>query len=149
MNFVWTASQGAIYPELGRLEADGLIEQASTGPRGRKCYRATDAGREALRAWLMSPVERQAKDELVLRVFHLAALSREEAADYFDRLAAQYAERLAVYEQHMKARIEDDEPVDFVQIALRAGVVHERAMRGWALESAAQLRQPSRSTSCE
>ena len=141
MNFVWTASQGGIYTELGRLEAEGLIEEKSTGARGRKNYRATPGGRAALREWLLSPLERQAKDELVLRVFHLSALSREEAADYFDRLAGQYAERLALYEERLAGLGPDDEVGDFSRIALLGGIAHEKAMRAWALDSAARLRR--------
>jgi PadR family transcriptional regulator PadR len=43
--------EGSIYPLLGRLERDGLVEThraASNGGPPRKYYRASDAGRRAL-----------------------------------------------------------------------------------------------------
>src|SRR4051794_17754949 len=45
--FFWAASYGQIYPELRRLERDGLIEgeDAPNGARPRRVYRLTDAGR--------------------------------------------------------------------------------------------------------
>jgi DNA-binding PadR family transcriptional regulator len=147
MNFVWTASQGAIYTELVRLELEGLIEEASTGPRGRRSYRATAAGRAALRAWLLSPMTRQAKDELVLRVFHLGVLSQDEAAAYFGRLAEQYAERLEVYERRLDGLGPDDTVADYDRIALLGGIAHERAMLAWALESAERLGADVRASS--
>jgi PadR family transcriptional regulator PadR len=46
--------EGSIYPALGRLERDRLVEtvmEASNGGPPRKYYRLTPAGREALRRW--------------------------------------------------------------------------------------------------
>ena len=48
--FFWAASYGQIYPELRRLERDGLVEgeDAPTGARNRRVYRLTKAGRKEL-----------------------------------------------------------------------------------------------------
>ncbi len=48
--FFWAASYGQIYPELRRLERDGLIEgeDAPNGARPRRVYRLTQAGRDEL-----------------------------------------------------------------------------------------------------
>lgn len=53
-----TVGEGSIYPLLGRLERDGLVEThhaASEGGPRRKYYRASPTGRQALaagvRAW--------------------------------------------------------------------------------------------------
>lgn len=46
-----TVGEGSIYPLLGRLERDGLVQTyrgASTGGPPRKYYRPSDAGRLAL-----------------------------------------------------------------------------------------------------
>src|SRR5688500_12085605 len=53
--FFWAASYGQIYPELRRLEADGLVASESTpaGGRRRTLYRLTDAGGRALDEWLL------------------------------------------------------------------------------------------------
>src|ERR1051325_176878 len=53
--FFWAASYGQIYPELKRLEQEGLVEgkDAPNGGRTRRVYRLTKAGREALAEWLL------------------------------------------------------------------------------------------------
>ena len=55
--FFWAASYGQIYPELRRLERDGLIsgESRPTGGRRRTVYRLTQQGGDALRDWLREP----------------------------------------------------------------------------------------------
>src|SRR5438132_7270660 len=50
----WAASYGQIYPELRRLEEQGLIRGQSepTGGRARTVYMLTPAGEAALTRWL-------------------------------------------------------------------------------------------------
>jgi DNA-binding PadR family transcriptional regulator len=71
--FFWNASYGQIYPELRRLEEQGLIRGRSepTGGRARVVYELTDAGRAALHGWLASSFERmfELRDEGMLRLF--------------------------------------------------------------------------------
>ena len=52
--FFWAASYSQIYPELRRLEREGLIEgeESPNGGRARRVYSLTAAGREELEAWL-------------------------------------------------------------------------------------------------
>src|SRR5919206_1975351 len=66
--FFWAASYGQIYPELARLERDGLVVgDVPTGGRRRKTYRLTRRGRDALRAWLLEPSARyELRDEGLL-----------------------------------------------------------------------------------
>src|SRR3954471_18855967 len=53
--FFWAASYGQIYPELRRLEVEGLIEgeDAPNGGGGRRAYTLPAAGRKALTEWLL------------------------------------------------------------------------------------------------
>src|SRR5262245_35793584 len=80
--FFWAASYGQIYPELRRLEAEGLIEgeDAPNGARARRVYRLTEAGREALVDWLFGrEVTIELRDESLLRLFFADALPHEDA----------------------------------------------------------------------
>jgi DNA-binding PadR family transcriptional regulator len=55
---VWHAPHSQIYPELRRLEAEGLIEGEAEvrGERGvKRTYRLTGAGRDELRRWVEEP----------------------------------------------------------------------------------------------
>ncbi len=49
---VWPATQSQLYGELNKLAEAGLIEVTDIGPRGRKEYRVTKAGREDLLRWM-------------------------------------------------------------------------------------------------
>jgi PadR family transcriptional regulator, regulatory protein AphA len=80
--FFWAASYGQIYPELRRLEAEGLIvgEDAPKGGRQRRVYSLTPAGRKALVEWLLGPtVTIELRDESLLRLFFADALPKEQA----------------------------------------------------------------------
>jgi PadR family transcriptional regulator AphA len=69
----WAASYGQIYPELRRLEEQGLVSgrPEPTGGRARTVYNLTDAGRSALLRWLQSGAEtvNEARDEGMLKLF--------------------------------------------------------------------------------
>jgi len=77
----WAASYGQIYPELRRLEQQGLIRGRSepTGERARKVYELTDAGTQALRDWLGAGEEPlyEVRDEGLLKLFFSDALPEQ------------------------------------------------------------------------
>jgi DNA-binding PadR family transcriptional regulator len=57
---VWHAPDSQIYPELRRMQSDGLVEaeQVRWGPRSTKTrYRITDAGLSDFRAWMNTPLD--------------------------------------------------------------------------------------------
>ncbi|TFD86201.1 PadR family transcriptional regulator [Cryobacterium serini] len=59
VSHVWHAPDSQIYPELRRMEADGLLIGAEVpwGPRGKKReYHVTTAGLDAFRAWMNEPL---------------------------------------------------------------------------------------------
>jgi DNA-binding PadR family transcriptional regulator len=121
--FFWAASYGQIYPELRRLEEEGLIEgeDASRGGRGRRVYRLTKAGREALRDWLLDPtVTIELRDESLLRLFFADALSREQALLLLEGRKKGHEEYLQVLRE-IEARPGGPDP-DFVDLVLRWGI---------------------------
>ena len=99
----WAASYGQIYPELKRLEQEGLVagEDAPSGGRARRSYRLTDAGETALRAWLTSDAEPvwELRDEHSLKLFFADLLSPAEKRavvrariEFHERVAARLRE---------------------------------------------------------
>lgn len=57
---VWHAPDSQIYPELKRMESDGLVESAEVrwGPRStKKSYSITGDGVAALRIWMNEPLD--------------------------------------------------------------------------------------------
>ena len=98
--FFWGASYGQIYPELRRLEADGLVESREE-PRGRvprRVYSLTEAGRDALDAWLEEPEETyEVRDEGLLKLFFGDLMSAEQRLDLVRRRRAWYEESAALF----------------------------------------------------
>jgi PadR family transcriptional regulator, regulatory protein AphA len=71
--YFWAASYGQIYPELKRLEDQGLVcgRSEPSGGRARTVYELTDAGAAALQNWLESDAETlyELRDEGMLKLF--------------------------------------------------------------------------------
>jgi DNA-binding PadR family transcriptional regulator len=80
---VWPATQSQLYGELNKLADSGLIEVSDIGPRGRKEYRITDAGRAELRRWVSNPQDDPPfRSAELLRVFLLGEVPPEQARDH-------------------------------------------------------------------
>jgi len=95
MGHVWPAQHSQIYPELGKLAAEGLITQTSEGPRGRKLYQTTPEGIEALRAWMRdTEPDHSVRFEALMRIFCLWVLPTEEALAHLERDRAEYVRHL-------------------------------------------------------
>lgn len=77
---VWPATQSQLYSELNKLAAQEMIEICGRGGRGRKVYRVTNAGGEALEQWIRSPdQDLDARCAMLLRIFLLGTVSASEA----------------------------------------------------------------------
>ena len=104
--FFWGASYGQIYPELRRLETDGLVESREE-PRGRvprRIYSLTTAGRSALDAWLGEADESyEVRDEGLLKLFFGELMPAEQRLDLVRRRREWYEESAAMFR-----RIGDD-----------------------------------------
>ncbi len=80
---VWPATQSQIYTELTKLADAELITVTDEGPRGRKEYTVTGAGRAELRDWLTTTrPKRASRNEMLLRVFFLGEVGKEQAMEY-------------------------------------------------------------------
>ena len=77
---VWPATQSQLYGELNKLADAGLIEVTDIGPRGRKEYRVTPAGRTELQRWMTNPeADPPFRDASLLRVFLLGEIEPDQA----------------------------------------------------------------------
>jgi DNA-binding PadR family transcriptional regulator len=138
--FFWAASYGQIYPELRRLERDGLVEgeQAPRGGRDRRVYKLTRAGREALVEWLLGDtVTIELRDESLLRLFFADALPHEQALLLLEgrkRGHEEYLEILRAIEALPGA-----DPT-FVELVLRWGIEFNEWGARWCEEQLNRLR---------
>jgi PadR family transcriptional regulator AphA len=88
--FFWPTSLAQVYPELARLERQGLVTRHEDphGARARSAYELTEEGEAALLAWLRSTRDAplHVRDEGVLRLFFADALPVEDQVALVRRL---------------------------------------------------------------
>jgi PadR family transcriptional regulator, regulatory protein AphA len=81
----WAASYGQIYPELRRLEEQGLIrgQPEPRGGRARTVYTLTPAGQDAFAEWLGEPedVPFEVRAEGMLKLFFSDAATPDQRLD--------------------------------------------------------------------
>jgi DNA-binding PadR family transcriptional regulator len=82
----WAASYGQIYPELRRLEEQGMVASAEqpSGRRARTVYELTNPGRDALREWLEDSSEPlyELRCETMLKLFFSDAVEPERRVEW-------------------------------------------------------------------
>jgi PadR family transcriptional regulator AphA len=139
--FFWAASYGQIYPELRRLEEEGLVEgeDQPNGGRSRRVYRLTPAGREALHDWLLSStVTIELRDESLLRLFFADALPREQALLLLEGRKRGHEEYLEVL-RAIEALPGGPDPT-YVDLVLRWGIDFNEWGAKWCEEQLERLR---------
>ncbi|MEV4257166.1 helix-turn-helix transcriptional regulator [Spirillospora sp. NPDC049652] len=147
MGNVWQATQSQLYGELNKLTGEGLIEVASEGPRGRKEYRVTEAGRAELRRWLLEvPPKAVRRDDLLLRLFFLGQVEPDEAVAFVRRQAAGLDRSLSDLKE-LEGRIEwDDDNLSFYgRLAMEYGkrfLAMRREWYDWVLQELAERDAP-------
>lgn len=130
---VWPARHSQIYPELNRLNDEGLIEIVDEGPRGRKAYRATEAGQKAVRRWLSeTDPEWAVRSEPLLRSFFLWMVEPEVAREHLRRHRDHFQERVDTYNK-LKRIWNPETPSDQSRyIVLESGIMLGEANIAWA-----------------
>ena len=114
--FFWAASYGQIYPELKKLEKEGLItgDDSSQGARQRTTFKLTAAGRRAAREWMAQPPEvLETRDEGLLKLFFAGSIEPERAAEIARERAAisrQKADELRAIWETVDQKGEPDGP---------------------------------------
>jgi DNA-binding PadR family transcriptional regulator len=92
--FFWAASYGQIYPELKRLEKEGLVTgtDSARGGRQRTVYKLTATGRKAARAWIeREPEVFELRDEGLLELFFAGSIDPGRTAEIARERAAMSA----------------------------------------------------------
>lgn len=102
---IWPAQHPKIYAELGRMATEGLIDVDSRGPRGRKAYRITEAGRAEIRHWLTDvDVDHTVRLEPLLRSLFCWLMDPDDLAGHLRQEADYYAERATFYREYARRK---------------------------------------------
>lgn len=139
----WSSTHSQVYPELSKLEEEGLAARRVVEQRQRpdkKVYSITYEGLEALKGWITSPVgPRTTRDELVLRAHSAWVADPREAAALFREHERMHEERLSDYEEK-RERMEREWGGDVRRVGsprfglyatLKRGIIHERGYVEW------------------
>jgi DNA-binding PadR family transcriptional regulator len=154
----WHALPAQLYPELNRLEADGMVDVTEVPQERRptkRIFAVNDAGRAELRRWVNEPSRPfSLKDELMVRVRSGADTDPESILEALrarrDLSVAKLDGYLAARDAMLRGRTE----AQFLETARRvgpyltvnAGIALERAHMAWIDESIASLSaRPARS----
>lgn len=121
--YVWPRAESAIYREVKRLSAMGLLtgEKVYVGKRARTVYSITEEGRAALRDWLSTPVSPFAMDfEAMIRLFVAPLGTKEQILTTLDQVRDDAREML---------RFGGEVKEEFLEgIAITQDQVHIRAL---------------------
>ena len=136
---MWPATQSQLYGELNRLADNGLIKVSDLGPRGRKEYAITDAGRAELYRWITSPQDDPPiRNAAMLRVFLLGQLNFGQAREYLESLRSTSEQKHAYYEEILNTYDwAADDDAFFARAVLEQGLrwtQHEIDWANWVLE---------------
>jgi len=129
----WSLTQSQVYRELTAMAEAGLVAAGERGPRDRRPYAITAAGRAAFASWAeREPGPESIRFPLLLTLAFGRHLPPGRLAAIVGRHRAAHAARLAGYERTRTA-IETagmgDDP--YAQATLEFGVGYERAVLAW------------------
>jgi DNA-binding PadR family transcriptional regulator len=123
-------NNGQIYSTLARLERDGMVEgdPVDDDSRGKKVYRLTAVGREALRSWLGVPVPgARLKDEFFIKLVVATSAGLAEPAELIERQRTEYLQSL----RDLDARLAESRRGPTAELLVEGAVLHLKADLEW------------------
>jgi DNA-binding PadR family transcriptional regulator len=121
---------GQIYVTLGRLERDGLVvgHAVPEDSRGKRLYELTDAGREALAAWIESPVAgRRLKDEFFMKLVVLASARLADPKQLLEAQRREYMQSL----RDLNALLDANGKGPASELLVEGAILHLKADLDW------------------
>ncbi|MEP6696762.1 MAG: helix-turn-helix transcriptional regulator [Pseudonocardiales bacterium] len=129
----WSLTQSQVYRELTAMADAGLVVAGERGPRDRRPYSITYAGRVAFAAWLdREPGPELIRFPLLLTLAFGKHLPPGRIAAFLAAHRAVHARRLAGYEEQQAAAAAATGELDTYALAtLEFGLSYERAVLDW------------------
>jgi len=106
MSIFWHSHLSQIYPELNKLEKEGLIEGKTItqiGKPDKKVYEINEAGADQLREWLLAKQdEPKIKDPFLMQVFFMDNISADDVIFQLKSYRKEREKRLHKLQQIMR-----------------------------------------------
>lgn len=132
-------SYGQIYPELARLELQGLVvmnQESNESGIVRKVYAITENGRSQLRAWLTKPVEEEKIPyDMLLKLFFGGQISVAENIGRIKSFRTRLTDKLeefTAYELQLKMLLGKSQDHSYYLLTLAFGRKAYQAYLDWA-----------------
>lgn len=125
---VWHAPDSQIYPELRRMESDGLLDctEQAKGRTTRKVYAVSAAGEQALRDWLAQPDRPvRSRDPQYLRAAYLDWTTPEAARSQLQEYVRFYTEHGDLLQRTRDSLVDRSHPVLAARLAHLPPEQHE------------------------
>lgn len=144
--YVWPRAESAIYREVKRLAAMGLIaaKREYVGKRPRTVYSITSAGQQVLREWLGTPVSPFAMDfEAMIRLFIAPLGTTDQIVATLEQVRSDAQEMLrfggAVKQEFLEGRAALQDQVYIRALAVDFFVSLLRTVDSWAERTLAEI----------
>jgi PadR family transcriptional regulator AphA len=144
--YVWPRAESAIYREVKRLAAMGLLaaKREYVGKRPRTVYSITEAGRQILREWLDTPVSPFAMDfEAMIRLFIAPLGTKEQIVATLEQVRTDAQDMLrfggAVKQEFVDGRAALQDQVYIRALAVDFFVSLLHTVNGWAERTLSEI----------
>lgn len=125
----WNVTRSQVYRELRTLAELGYVEAGDTGPRDRRPYSITDAGRKAFADWIVrDPAQTIVRMPLLLTVFFGEHLPPGRLEEIIEAELEGGTEALHQFEAMFMAFREAN---PFVAQVVKFGVEYQKTLLGW------------------
>jgi DNA-binding PadR family transcriptional regulator len=144
----WSASAGAIYPLVRKLEKRKLLKakDLSTGRRRRRVYVITPAGKKVLQSWIGPPFSREAVtvayDPLRTRARFLGAMTPSQRQAWV-RAAREALDEVDRRVQEWQSSYGEEDP--FLTLITRNGEIDVQSRKSWLQQVAVAVGLPAAS----
>lgn len=148
LGFFWHASHQQIYRELKKLSEQGYVSshvEPQQGRPDRRLFSLTDAGRDALDAWVLEEDRgrlQESKDELYVKLYNLSGANLEVLAEQLTARREAMMQRLYLYERIRLRHYSDPDSLPLrrrgVYLALLGGIMQGETYLAWC-DAALQL----------
>jgi PadR family transcriptional regulator, regulatory protein AphA len=138
---IWAPARSHLYAVLARLARDGLASTrkvVQTDRPDKQLYTITDAGREALDAWLAADATDD--DSFHLKVFYGGLLPRQRLIEHVEMFRDRVHERLDVFDAINETNTNRGHDY-YHRLMLDYGYARARASLAWADEVLRKLRR--------
>jgi len=143
LGYFWNAKHQQIYQQLKVLSEHRLIShtlEEQTGKPDKKVYKITDLGIEALKDWLLSPINPgKVNDALLIKIYGGHLTSDENLIEELDRHIEMHEKTLSkllnIEKTYHTLQTEKQDEYKLPFLTLRRGIIGERAWLDWANEA--------------